>query len=242
WTAAGKTGTAQKIDPKTHHYGSKDIASFSGFAPVNNPAITVLAVLDSPVGAHHGGDTAAPIFQHVAQQVLQYMGVPHDAEVDPRKQILTAKAEEGETPSERLGSLDFDDAALAQMNEEGDADRTVAKASAAAVATRYKVSVPPGRDTAADFMAEAPPEAASGPDSDDSGGAPEVDAGAGVVVDSGGPAVPSFAGETVRGALQKAEQQGVPIQIVGSGIAAQQSVTAGTHLRSGHKVTVWFRR
>ncbi|MEO8727622.1 MAG: penicillin-binding protein 2, partial [Acidobacteriaceae bacterium] len=42
WTAAGKTGTAQKIDPKTHHYGSKDIASFSGFAPVNNPAITVL--------------------------------------------------------------------------------------------------------------------------------------------------------------------------------------------------------
>src|SRR5579863_10027347 len=56
WTAAGKTGTAQKIDPNTARYSPNQlIASFSGFAPINNPAITVLVSLDSPVGLHEGG-------------------------------------------------------------------------------------------------------------------------------------------------------------------------------------------
>ena len=49
YSAAGKTGTAQKIDVRTHTYSkTKYIASFVGFAPVNNPAITVAVVIDSP--------------------------------------------------------------------------------------------------------------------------------------------------------------------------------------------------
>jgi cell division protein FtsI (penicillin-binding protein 3) len=79
YTAAGKSGTAQKIDPATGRYSKTDYnASFAGFAPVDNPAVTILVVLDSPIGAHHGGEVGGPIFKRVAQQVLTYMAVPHD--------------------------------------------------------------------------------------------------------------------------------------------------------------------
>src|SRR5438067_10145025 len=68
YSSAGKTGTAQKIDPATGRYSkSHYIASFSGFAPVNNPAVSVLVVLDSPVGLHEGGQVSAPVFSRVAQ-------------------------------------------------------------------------------------------------------------------------------------------------------------------------------
>lgn len=79
YTAAGKSGTAQMIDPATgRYYANKYVASFVGFAPVNNPAITVLVVLDSPEGAHHGGEVGGPVFKSVAQQVLAYLDVPRD--------------------------------------------------------------------------------------------------------------------------------------------------------------------
>ncbi len=246
WTSAGKTGTAQKIDPKTHKYGSKDIASFSGFTPVNNPAVSVLVVLDSPAAAHHhGGDTAAPIFARVAQQVLEYMNVPHDAEIDPKRQVLMAKSSLSETPSERLGTLDFDDATLAAMNDDSSARREnpapqsdMPKYAPASYSPKLKDSK---KNIAADFTPAPPPEPApeaAQPVSD----APAVDAGAGIVVRTGGPSVPSFSGKTVRAALEASQLAGTPIQVVGSGIATQQSVTPGAHLRSGDKVVVWFKR
>jgi cell division protein FtsI (penicillin-binding protein 3) len=79
YTAAGKTGTAQKFDVNTGHYfAHKLIASFVGFAPINSPAVTILVQLDSPAGAHEGGAVAAPVFQRIAQQVLPYLNVPRD--------------------------------------------------------------------------------------------------------------------------------------------------------------------
>ncbi len=81
YTSAGKTGTAQKIDPRTHAYSKTDyVASFVGFAPVNNPALTIAVILDSPRGLHQGGQVSAPVFKRVAEQVLAYYGVPHDVE------------------------------------------------------------------------------------------------------------------------------------------------------------------
>ncbi|MGB0034638.1 MAG: penicillin-binding transpeptidase domain-containing protein [Candidatus Acidiferrales bacterium] len=82
YTAAGKSGTAQKIDPATGRYSRNQyVASFVGFAPVNEPAITILVVLDSPIGQHFGGDVGGPVFKRVAEQVLTYLGVPHDVRV-----------------------------------------------------------------------------------------------------------------------------------------------------------------
>src|SRR5206468_11359326 len=81
YTVAGKTGTAQKVDPATGAYSkTKYVASFVGFSPVNTPAITIAVILDSPIGLHQGGQVSAPIFRRVAQQVLEYLHVPHDVE------------------------------------------------------------------------------------------------------------------------------------------------------------------
>ncbi|HEV8384911.1 MAG TPA: penicillin-binding transpeptidase domain-containing protein [Candidatus Acidoferrales bacterium] len=105
YTAAGKTGTAQKLDPNTGTYSrTQFIASFVGFAPVNTPAITVLVTLDSPMGGYHGGDVAAPVFKRVAEQVLAYLDVPHDVPLMP-SQILTAKRNESQP---RPDVSDFD--------------------------------------------------------------------------------------------------------------------------------------
>src|SRR5262249_24370846 len=79
YRAAGKTGTAQKAYGNSGGYSSaKMVASFAGFAPASNPTISMVVVVDEPVGAHHGGEIAAPIFKKIADQVLHYKGIPPD--------------------------------------------------------------------------------------------------------------------------------------------------------------------
>ncbi len=116
YTAAGKTGTAQKIDPATRKYSkTKYVASFAGFAPVNNPAVSVAVIIDSPVGAHYGAQVSAPVFAEVAQQVLEYLGVPHDAPLKPEKELLQARRNpENEQPEDHVGDLD---ALFAEVND-----------------------------------------------------------------------------------------------------------------------------
>ena len=82
YTAAGKTGTAQKVDPKTHAYSAtKFIGSFVGFAPVSNPAVVIIVVIDEPQGSYHGGDIAAPVFREIAEQVLPELNITPDTEL-----------------------------------------------------------------------------------------------------------------------------------------------------------------
>jgi cell division protein FtsI (penicillin-binding protein 3) len=110
YTSAGKTGTAQKIDPATGRYSATQlIASFVGFAPVNNPAVTILVQLDSPVGLHEGGSVAAPVFKRIAEQVLPYLGVPHDMPVSPQ----TLRAARRSQASEAADVSDFDSSQMA---------------------------------------------------------------------------------------------------------------------------------
>src|SRR5215475_4271702 len=95
YSAGGKTGTAQKFDPATHKYShTKYVASFAGFAPINNPEITVVVVLDTPIAPttvqREGGWVAAPVFHRVAQQVLEYLHAPHDLEIPANRQMLLA--------------------------------------------------------------------------------------------------------------------------------------------------------
>ena len=87
YSSGGKTGTAQKIDPATHLYSkTMHIASFAGIAPVNNPVIAVAVVMDNPkAGSYYGTAVSAPVFAEVAQQVLEYLNVPHDIEVRASK-------------------------------------------------------------------------------------------------------------------------------------------------------------
>ena len=89
YTAAGKTGTAQKIDPRTHTYSTtKFIGSFVGFAPVKNPAVVIIVVIDEPQGAYHGGDVAAPVFREIAEQILPDLNITPDTELKPGAELI----------------------------------------------------------------------------------------------------------------------------------------------------------
>lgn len=97
YSAAGKTGTAQKIDPKTRAYSStKFVGSFVGFAPVSNPQVVIIVVIDEPGGAYHGGDIAAPVFREVAEQILPNLGVMPDIETNSAPELVAQVNENAE--------------------------------------------------------------------------------------------------------------------------------------------------
>lgn len=76
---AGKTGTAQKYDPKIKRYSrDKFISSFVGFIPADDPKIALIVVVQDPVGGYYGGVVAAPIFKAISDESLAYLNVPRD--------------------------------------------------------------------------------------------------------------------------------------------------------------------
>jgi len=77
YRVAGKTGTAQKIDPKSGHYSpTLFVGSFVGFVPADHPKLAIVAVIDEPHAEAWGGVVAAPVFRRIAEQALPYLGVP----------------------------------------------------------------------------------------------------------------------------------------------------------------------
>jgi len=244
YSSAGKTGTGQKVDPGTHAYSrTKYVASFAGFAPINNPSITVAVILDSAVGLHQGGQISAPVFQRIAQQVLEYLHTQHDVEI-PANRLLLARnktsnkdLEEGspDHPGETLDADTSPSDALETQNgatgvspvkPDGDARPSIANAIVPA-ALRQKESIP--QSTLASAAAD-PPVAAP------ASGTVVLD------VEQGGIVVPSFVGKSVRSAIELAENIGLDLDVVGSGLAEEQSPAAGTHVVSGTRIMVKFGR
>jgi len=77
YQTAGKTGTAQKFDFSTGKYSKDKYSSwFVGYVPAENPEISILVLLDEPVGSYYGGTVAAPVFQEIASKALPYLSVP----------------------------------------------------------------------------------------------------------------------------------------------------------------------
>jgi len=238
YTSAGKTGTAQKVDPNTGAYShTKYVGSFAGFAPINNPAITVAVILDSAVGLHQGGQVAAPVFQRISQQVLEYLHVPHDLQLPPNRQVWMAQnkvkdSDLDESSPDHLGSA-LEVADNGSVQPLAPAIQTPKPAAAQGpmvpVALREKepVALAPAPMPQPN-MSETPKTAANGT----------------VVleVEQGGIEVPSFLGKSVRGALEIAQDSGLELNPVGSGIAREQTPAAGTHVTAGSRVLVKFGR
>jgi cell division protein FtsI (penicillin-binding protein 3) len=87
YTAGGKTGTSQKFDVEEQQYSDDTVASFIGMAPLDDPRIVVVVVLDTPRGELEdgtdlslGGASAAPVFAEVTQNALHQLGVAPDRE------------------------------------------------------------------------------------------------------------------------------------------------------------------
>lgn len=75
---AGKTGTAQVPDERGKYSPDRKIISFVGFGPVSNPQFAILIKLDNPAGLSFASGTAAPMFQNIAEKLLNYYQIPPD--------------------------------------------------------------------------------------------------------------------------------------------------------------------
>ena len=249
YSAAGKTGTAQKVDPATHAYSrTKYVGSFAGFAPVNDPAITVAVILDSAVGLHQGGQVSAPVFQRVAQQVLEYLHTPHDVELPSSRQVLMAErrvkdqdVEEGSP--DRLGdSLEAVDAMPPDASPE---PANAAAKPAPQVAASVVVPAAMHQPEAPTPRVAEPAQTATLEDKSPGATVPAHLPSSGTIVldvEQGGIVVPSFLGKSVRSAIEMAQESGLDLDAVGSGLARQQSPPPGSHVASGSQVTVKFGR
>jgi cell division protein FtsI (penicillin-binding protein 3) len=268
YSSGGKTGTAEKIDVATHTYShTKLVASFAGLAPVSNPAITVAVVIDTPtVGSGYGGTVSAPVFAQVAQEVLEYLGVPHDQPLKSKKELLLAKADVKDamdsTPEQSGADLD---AMFADVNSLPAEDPLRAGSSVAAETKPEREPSAPVRVATGGLTAMLPEKIMAAfrakggttstiSDSTTSGGdqpitsakvAPVVQPkrDGGVVVDAGRRVeVPSFDGAALRTVVERAGELGLRVEPVGSGLARQQAPAAGTMVPSGTEIVVRFAR
>jgi cell division protein FtsI (penicillin-binding protein 3) len=250
YSSAGKTGTAQKVDPATHAYSkTKYVASFAGFAPLNNPAIVVAVILDSAVGLHQGGQVSAPVFQRVAQQVLEYLHTSHDVELPRSRQMLLAshrvKTQElAEGSPDHLGEA-LDVAEAPATSPLPAPARAVANATPESSGGEVVPASLRQSESVAPSSAESKQSAATGISQSAAVPAPDHLPSSGTVVldvEQGGIVVPSFAGKSVRGAIELAEDSGLDLDAVGSGLAREQAPAAGSHVATGARVTVKFSR
>ena len=273
YSSAGKTGTAQKVDPATRAYSrTKYVASFAGFAPINDPAITVAVILDSAVGLHQGGQISAPVFQRVTQQVLEYLHTPHDVELPPSPPVLMAERKVKEQDIEegspdRLGdSLETADTAPSEVaadtgsQQAATAVKPSPEVAASAVMPAALREREPGTSEQSQGVASIakPSIKALIPGATPVGSSPGLMAmrqgnsafaghlpSSGTVVldvEQGGILVPSFLGKSVRAAIEMAQENGLDLAAVGDGLAREQSPPPGSHVASGSSITVKFGR
>jgi cell division protein FtsI (penicillin-binding protein 3) len=242
YSSGGKTGTAQKIDPATHRYnGSLHIASFAGFAPVNNPVIAVSIILDSPKGAYYGAEVSAPVFAEVAQQVLEYLGVPHDIDLRPvttaskkappvKEDDDAAQGENIQALYEAANDLPSDDPLRGAPAAQPAANPQPAPANVqtASSPTRPSSGTQPGSSPSLPTQASTQPaQSASRPDSNTV-----------VVADAAQLRVPSLLGLSVRQVIEESGSAGLEVEIAGSGTAREQAPAPGTMVVPGTKIVV----
>ena len=271
YSSGGKTGTAEKIDVATHTYShTKLVASFAGMAPVSNPAITVAVVIDTPtIGTGYGGTVSAPVFAQVAQEVLEYLGVPHDQPLKTTKEMQLAKADTHETESAPDDSGTDINAMFAEVNDLPADDPLKQKPNvpqpADVVAEVDETNPAPGsskKSRAAELAGLLPTtlvrafHASGSTNSVIAGTANETGKplvahvapvftakGNGVVVDSAERVeVPGFVGAPLRAVVERAGTAGLRVQPVGSGLATEQAPAAGTMVPVGTEVVVRFVR
>jgi PASTA domain len=224
-------------------------------------------VIDTPtVGTRYGAETSAPVFAEVAQQVLEYLGVPHDQPLKTKKELLVAEKDVvDEAPADSTADLNamFDDVNSLPAD---DPLRTRANAAAAVADANEKPMVATGTKTAEKTQGvlnllpakvvgafQASGGTGSAPDSAGDavphGSAPkdvpamQVKEKGAVVVNAGlRVPVPSFEGAALRSVVERADSVGLRVQAVGSGLAREQVPAAGTMVPAGTEVVVRFAR
>ncbi len=213
YRVAGKTGTAQMINPESGSYrDGAYLASFCGFAPVNDPALVGVAMLYDPRGEHYyGGRIAAPLFSAAMKRALRIL------DVEPSQPAPGRPASPAPVP----------DTVLADFVEDRDArtDDSELQTLAADPATGSPAGPVPAPRTdarAPSVAAEPPATASAGPSEGDLA------------------MVPDMRGLTLREALELGVRLGIRIEPVGSGIGHSQSPQPNGVLAEGQTLRVRF--
>ena len=240
YSSGGKTGTAQKIDPATHTYSkTKHVASFAGFAPVNDPVIAVAVVMDEPHGDYYGAAVSAPVFAEVAQQVLEYLGVPHDVDLRPakpgakEKPIVEDEADSqnqdikalydaaNDLPADDPKSANAPPAPVVAQNSNA-TDNSSSDASAKSAQPAQQQSISASTAALAQLAQNVPPTM-----------------GKSVTVSEAKQLrVPSLVGLSVRDVIVQAASAGLDVDVTGSGTVREQAPAAGTMVAEGTKIVV----
>jgi cell division protein FtsI (penicillin-binding protein 3) len=240
YSSGGKTGTAQKIDPATHTYSkTMHIASFAGFAPVNNPVIAVAVIIDSPKGDYYGTAVSAPVFAEVAQKVLEYLGVPHDIDLRPPSAASKSDAPVAEDDTaqnesdiqalyDAANNLPIDDPLRPGSSQTATASQPAGQAAnqAPGPAASTSSNTRPASTAAQQASAQQPGTSAQQPTNTVT------------VTDPARLRVPSLIGLPVRKVIEQAAAAGLQVEIVGNGTCRQQAPDPGAMVPPGTKIVV----
>ncbi len=236
YSSGGKTGTAQKIDPVTHLYSkTMHIASFAGIAPVNNPVIAVAVIIDSPKGDYYGAAVSAPVFAEVAQQVLEYLAVPHDIDLRQHRALskadLQVREDDAHAQNANISAL------YAAANDLPSDDPlrgggSVAPSAlssqtpSAAQPSNAVANAVPGNVIPPQNLATHPPVAS------------QPNPSTVLVASEKSLRVPSLIGLPVRKVIEQAAAAGLEVQITGNGTVREQAPVAGSMVMPGTKIVV----
>lgn len=206
----GKTGTARKVDPETREYSQElYVSSFAGLAPIEDPRIAIVVVVDEPGGEHYyGGTVAGPAFVRVADETLRYLGVP------PR--ALDSQ------PAGGKGSKSGQSGQSGKGSKNGQSGK-----SSSSVAPVHPFDEVDARHSDGDSLARDARPA--------SGGAPtpgEPDARGFENQPGQSITVPDFVGMSIPRALDVARRAGLAVEIEGTGRAIEQHPPAGAIVRA----------
>lgn len=224
YRAAGKTGTAYKVDPETHRYSSsKFMATFVGFVPVSKPRFAIIVTIDEPKGAHQGGQVSAPIFNHIAEAALGDYGVlpeteEHQQAIARLGEIYRAKlSEQGKDVAENVPTekLDNEKEGTKKGDQSKGQDNAVANARPAANGDK------PRRNEVA---------VASTPNKRTENSKPEAT-----------DVMPDLRGRNIRDVIGATSRLQLKLKANGNGLAVKQSLAPGTRIRPGEICAVEFR-
>ena len=212
YRVAGKTGTAQ-VPGSGGYLQDKYVASFAGFAPLEDPRIAVLVVVGEPgKGEYHGGEVAAPAFSAVVRDTLRYLGVPEAPEGRARDAAPAAEKTEQLTVPNVVGYPVEEARWLLE-------ERGFKSWAGQRTGVVLGQDPPPGRNV--------PP-----------GTVVSLRVSSGLVQDM--VIVPDLAGLTVKKAGAVLEKLGLGFNPLGSGIAVSQEPPPGSRVRPGMEVKVKF--
>jgi cell division protein FtsI (penicillin-binding protein 3) len=243
YSSGGKTGTAQKVDPVTHLYSkTMHIASFAGIAPVNNPVIAIAVVVDNPRSgpSYYGTAVSAPVFAEVAQQVLEYLNVPHDTEVRaPKTTLEHAKAEKPAAEDDTANDQSEVNALFAAVNDLP-ADDPLRQAVQAAPQQGQQAAVQPADSAPASDKPAASEQQPAANQPQPTPAASPIDRTSNYVSISDGKklSVPTLVGLPIRNVIEMTAAAGLQVEITGSGTVRTQAPAAGTQVPSGTKIIV----